>query len=215
MKHDDGVVFDWHYPPLLQAAKTLPFVSHLALKLNIETQQHINSLGSVVSWIGFDQSRAGCGPEHGEIGCIFKLDMNSAECVDQLVTVHQHDTNNCLIPWKITTKLYIQDVGLVESWLTKMSLVDQRNWEDYNHAFNQTFQALDQDLTDPNRFPKGRKYFMMFPILKYFSVIRQKRRQWLLVHLSSPHSLWLLPVLRWPQLLMAVQTDSGGRHGEV
>ena len=45
-----------------------------------------------------------------------------------------------------------------------MSLVDQRNWEDYNHAFNQTFQALDQDLTDPNRFPKGRKYFTMFPI---------------------------------------------------
>ena len=36
------------------------------------------------------------------------------------------------------------------------ALYDQRNWTAYLFSFRHSFKFLDPELTDPNRFPKGR-----------------------------------------------------------
>ena len=41
-----------------------------------------------------------------------------------------------------------------------MSVVDKRNWDDYYHSFSEAFKYLDEDLTDPNRFPRGKIFFI-------------------------------------------------------
>ena len=43
-----------------------------------------------------------------------------------------------------------------------MSVVDKRNWDDYYHSFSQAFKYLDEDLTDPNRFPRGKILFDLY-----------------------------------------------------
>ena len=36
-----------------------------------------------------------------------------------------------------------------------MSLSDERNWDDYFYGFCESFKYIEEDLTDPDRFPKG------------------------------------------------------------
>ena len=40
--------------------------------------------------------------------------------------------------------------------LTATALYDERNWESYLKSFRNTFKYLDAELTDPNKFPKGK-----------------------------------------------------------
>ena len=44
------------------------------------------------------------------------------------------------------------------------ALYDHRNWTAYLKAFRSSFKYLDPELTDPNRFPKGRNFKIIFTI---------------------------------------------------
>jgi len=38
-----------------------------------------------------------------------------------------------------------------------MSLSDERNWDDYFYGFCESFKYIEEDLTDPDRFPKDKR----------------------------------------------------------
>ena len=44
----------------------------------------------------------------------------------------------------------------IDKFVIRMSVTDVRNWDDYYYGFCQFFKYIDTDLTDPNRFPKGK-----------------------------------------------------------
>ena len=41
-----------------------------------------------------------------------------------------------------------------------MSLSDERNWDDYFYGFCESFKYIEEDLTDPDRFPKGTSQYL-------------------------------------------------------
>ena len=55
------------------------------------------------------------------------------------------------------SQCFVSDIILdTKMAITATALYDERNWESYLKSFRNTFKYLDAELTDPNKFPKGK-----------------------------------------------------------